>query len=99
MSTIALRDVCVKYAEAQPERKGGLFRRPSATESDPSRHFILNDISLEIRHGETIGILGPSGCGKTTLLRAVAGLIPITSGEITYDGQDMRDISPGERGI
>lgn len=99
MSTIDLRDVYVKYAEAQPDRKGGLFGHHSETESDPTRSYILSDINLEIRHSETMGVLGPSGCGKTTLLRAIAGLIPIARGEITYDGQDMRHIPPGERGI
>lgn len=50
-------------------------------------HTVLNDISLEIRHGEFIAILGPSGCGKTTLLRTLAGFETVDSGSITVADQ------------
>ena len=112
MSTIRLRDVRVVYEPDAPfERNirsvvGGLFRRgyagavmSSGTMPEPPRPVALDGVNLEIRHGETMGILGPSGCGKTTLLRAIAGLIPLAGGEITFDGQDMQGILPGERGI
>lgn len=59
----------------------------------------LDNVNLEIRDGETLSIVGPSGCGKTTLLRVVAGLEPPDSGYVTYDGVDMRDVHPGDRGI
>jgi NitT/TauT family transport system ATP-binding protein len=42
----------------------------------------LSDINLDLRQGEFLSIVGPSGCGKSTLLRCVAGLAPITAGEI-----------------
>ncbi|WP_240632850.1 ABC transporter ATP-binding protein [Dickeya lacustris] len=51
----------------------------------------LKDINLTIREGEFVSFIGPSGCGKTTLLRAIADLEPITSGEIT-----VNDMTPGE---
>ncbi|RYJ16956.1 ABC transporter ATP-binding protein [Rahnella variigena] len=44
---------------------------------------VLNDVSLNIRHGEFVAVLGPSGCGKTTLLRTIAGFEPVNSGTIT----------------
>ncbi len=44
-------------------------------------------------------ILGPSGCGKSTLLRIIAGLIQPDSGEVRYDGVDVKDIPPGQRRI
>ena len=48
---------------------------------------VLDDLSLRIPRGSLVAVLGPSGCGKTTLLRAVAGLLPVTSGSITVGGR------------
>jgi ABC-type sugar transport system ATPase subunit len=59
----------------------------------------LDDLSLTIHDGETLAIVGPSGCGKSTLLRVVAGLEPPDSGQVLYDGQDMAEIRPRDRGI
>ncbi len=47
---------------------------------------ILDDISVEVRRGESLGILGRNGCGKSTLLRAIAGIIKPTKGKITVNG-------------
>ena len=47
---------------------------------------ILQDVSLNVRSGETLAILGRSGCGKTTLLRLLAGLLPADSGDVLIDG-------------
>lgn len=58
---------------------------------------ILRDASLEVRDGEIVGVLGPSGSGKSTLLRAIAGLVPIDSGDITWDGETITDIPTHER--
>ncbi len=61
--------------------------------------FSMQNLNLAIPHGRTMVLLGPSGCGKTTLLRIIAGLIEPDSGEVRYDGRDMKDIPPGERRI
>ncbi|WP_367353661.1 ABC transporter ATP-binding protein [Agrobacterium pusense] len=49
----------------------------------------VDHVSLSLPRGEMLALLGPSGCGKTTILRMIAGLIPVTSGEIRLDGRDI----------
>lgn len=57
---------------------------------------ILRNISLSIPAGKMTIIVGPNGCGKTTLLKAVAGLIPLSKGEILLDDFRIRDLPPRE---
>lgn len=47
---------------------------------------VLENLTLHVRQGDLVSLLGPSGCGKTTLLRAIAGFVPVTEGEIILDG-------------
>ena len=53
----------------------------------------VDDVSLEIRPGETLGLVGESGCGKTTLTRAILGLAKPTAGSIKIDGQEVAGMS------
>jgi oligopeptide/dipeptide ABC transporter ATP-binding protein len=57
----------------------------------------LDDVSLTIKNGETVGLVGESGCGKTTLGRAVKGLSPITSGSVEYRGVAINKMTPVQR--
>lgn len=57
----------------------------------------LRGISLSIKSGEFVTLLGPSGCGKTTLLKSIAGFIPLSSGQIRIDHQDVTEIPPEKR--
>ncbi|NKC33163.1 ABC transporter ATP-binding protein [Falsiroseomonas selenitidurans] len=57
----------------------------------------LERASLTVGAGEFVSFLGPSGCGKTTLLRAIAGLDPATSGRIVQDGRDITGLPPSAR--
>ncbi|NLD99379.1 MAG: ABC transporter ATP-binding protein, partial [Fibrobacter sp.] len=58
---------------------------------------IIDNLNLEIKSGEFITLLGPSGCGKTTLLRMIAGLESIDSGDIYIGGKRFNDIPAQKR--
>lgn len=49
----------------------------------------VNNVSFDIRKGETLGIVGESGCGKSTLSKVLMRLIPATSGKVLFDGKDL----------
>ena len=53
----------------------------------------VDDVSFDVHRGETLGLVGESGCGKTTLGRALLRLVPVTHGEIWFDGVDLATIS------
>jgi ABC-type Fe3+/spermidine/putrescine transport system ATPase subunit len=58
---------------------------------------VLRDLELSVGRGETVALLGPSGSGKTTLLYAIAGLVPVTGGEIAIGGRGVSSDEPPER--
>ncbi len=60
---------------------------------------IIKGIDLKVKSGELISLLGPSGCGKSTMLFMLAGLEPVTSGNIYFADEDVTNISPDKRGI
>ena len=51
----------------------------------------VNDVSLSVARGETLAVVGESGCGKTTLARMLLGLLPPTSGRISFEGESIRE--------
>jgi branched-chain amino acid transport system ATP-binding protein len=62
----------------------------------------LRDVSVSVGDGELIAIVGPNGSGKTTLIHAIAGLLPVRSGRLTFRGEDLRRLAAHEicrRGI
>jgi oligopeptide/dipeptide ABC transporter ATP-binding protein len=66
-----------------PIKQGILFEREVA------RVHAVNDVTLSIAPGETVGLVGESGCGKTTLSRAIMRLIDSTEGAIRFHGEDV----------
>ena len=59
---------------------------------------VLHGLSLQMKEGEFLSILGPSGCGKTTLMKAIAGIVPVGSGSIFLDGQEITALPIHKRG-
>jgi multiple sugar transport system ATP-binding protein len=59
----------------------------------------VDQVTLDIEHGDFLVLLGPSGCGKSTLLRTIAGLTPLTEGRITLDDRDITHTPPRDRDL
>jgi oligopeptide transport system ATP-binding protein len=70
-----------------PIRSGVLVQRQIA------QVHAVDDVSFELRAGETLGLVGESGCGKSTLARCIARLHDITSGSIVFEGTDISNFS------
>jgi multiple sugar transport system ATP-binding protein len=62
-------------------------------------HEVIHGVSIGISDGQFVALVGPSGCGKSTLLRMIAGLEPITAGEIKIDAKVVNDLEPKDRDI
>jgi len=60
---------------------------------------VIHGVSIDISDGEFVILVGPSGCGKSTLLRMIAGLEPITSGDIRIGERVVNDLPPKDRDI
>ena len=59
--------------------------------------YAVNDVSLQVRAGETLGLVGESGCGKSTLSRTIVGINRAAAGRILVDGQDVTRMGAAER--
>ena len=67
------------------------FARVLGANVTEARVNAVQDASFDVVRGEVVGLVGESGCGKSTLGRMVAGLLPVTSGNIRFDGVDVTD--------
>ncbi len=57
----------------------------------------LHGVSLVVHEGEMVTLLGANGAGKTTMMRAISGLLPLTSGSIWFDGADLSRVKAHKR--
>jgi oligopeptide transport system ATP-binding protein len=89
MSTPALLET--HYLSKYFFPRQGLLRR--------KKEFVraLEDVNLTIHQQETLGVVGESGCGKTTLGRVLLDLIPATSGQVLFEGRDLRAVDKRQR--
>lgn len=58
---------------------------------------VIWNVDLNVAEGEIVTLLGPNGAGKTTLMKTISGLVPPTSGSITFMGEDLLKINPWDR--
>jgi NitT/TauT family transport system ATP-binding protein len=61
--------------------------------SDEDKVSALENISLDVRHGEFVTVVGPSGCGKSTLIKLIAGLVSLSAGRIICQGEEVRGLN------
>jgi branched-chain amino acid transport system ATP-binding protein len=57
----------------------------------------LHGVSLKVHQGELVTLLGSNGAGKTTMMRAISGLLPLTSGSVWFDGKDIAKVKAHKR--
>jgi len=55
--------------------------------------YAVDGVDLEVRRGETLGLVGETGCGKSTLARCITRLYPLTEGKVVFDGHDISTLS------
>src|SRR5881396_3510216 len=81
---ISIDDLKVHYRTG-----GGLLRASKLVRA-------VDGVSLDIKKGETLGLVGESGCGKSTLGKAILRLTELTSGKVIYHNKDLAHLSPSE---
>jgi oligopeptide/dipeptide ABC transporter ATP-binding protein len=70
-----------------PVASSGLMRRSR------EQVFAVDGVDLDVRRGETLGLVGETGCGKSTLARCITRLYELTSGRVVFDGDDISTLS------
>lgn len=70
-----------------------VFDHVSFAYSDEPDRMVLNDVSFQIKPGETIALVGPTGAGKTTIVNLISRFYDITKGEVYVDGYSLRDVT------
>lgn len=60
---------------------------------------VVDNVNIDLAEGEFLSLLGPSGSGKTTILRMIAGLVPLDKGKLILNGVESNDIPPNKRNL
>jgi ABC-type sugar transport system ATPase subunit len=105
MAKIQLRDVSLTYSAPSRDPVNRLYemKKELLQEDLPAQVAeavrALDHVNLTVPNGRIFVVVGPSGCGKSTLLRVVAGLANEYTGQVLYDGEDVRTIPATDRYI
>lgn len=87
-------DVEIKNPEVDktPEKIEGNIKLDNVT-LKYGKTKVLDGVNMDIKAGQTIGIMGPTGSGKTTVINLISRFVDVTSGSVTIDGVDVRDFN------
>ena len=96
-STVHSSTVPEAVPETEPAARGGATLDLEGVTVAFGGVIAVDNVVFSAHPGEVVGIIGPNGSGKTTLLDAVSGLVPLASGRIALDGEDLVDYLPADR--
>ncbi len=86
-------------AQTRPETEESILRLENVTKHFPLGGIggevvrAVDGVDLEVRRGETLGLVGESGCGKSTVARLITALHPVTAGRVLFEGKDLSKMS------
>ncbi len=81
-----------KHALVIDKIEGEICFKDVSFQYNATEQMVLHNINVKIKSGETVALVGPSGAGKTTFINLIPRFYDVTSGSITVDGHDLRDL-------
>ena len=81
-------------AAVEPAASAAVLLQVRGVEAGYGGVPVLTGVDLVVHEGEAVALLGTNGAGKSTLLRAISGLVPVTAGSITFEGDDIEGLAP-----
>ena len=93
LTPMEIPEFTLKQALPDVQMSGALVVNNLAFNYPGTDKSVFDNVSFDIKAGESVAIIGPSGCGKTTLLKVLMGLFEPTKGEMLLDGQSLEQIT------
>lgn len=96
---LEVNELTVRYPEQQVRQRTRGWGRAKPRETKVEAPPAVRDVTFSVARGEVVALTGPSGCGKSTVLRAIAGLEPLSGGTVSWAGEDLVGVAPHLRGF